>query len=139
MQPRQTCKRSNWRHAKEQARISGARDAKPHKTETKRPVSIRLIHSTKTEFTSIRAARKFVARGLADWVNDHTIKFRSEAERKAIQHAQERQSRATQDAAAGVTSDKAVHSDIASLKQLRGVPIQMPHRMLIKRNRGSAT
>lgn len=82
-------------------------------------------------FTSIRRARKYVDSGRAHWVNgSRCIRFYSQHERKSIdaaKHAQEIKAKAQDQLHLG---DRAVHSKIATRREMIGLPLVNPAEML---------
>lgn len=89
-------------------------------------------------FTTIRAARRFVVNGRAEFVSALAIRFLTKGELEARAAMKTRQAENAALQAAGREADKAVHVSIASMKQMRGLPLMRPMAMLTRRSNRQA-
>jgi hypothetical protein len=92
------------------------------------PVSIQNPPPGGSEYCTIRRAHAFVFHGRAEWIAyEKSIRFRSRAEEQS--HAAANAARAAR-AEAEATHDREVHRRIATLDQMRGLPMVAPERMI---------
>ena len=92
-------------------------------------MAIRIENPTRggSEWTTVKRARKFIGRLLADWVIPGvSIRFRDEARQKQAHFAVRR----GELEAARIEADRVTHRQVASAKAIHGVPVTKPRDLL---------
>lgn len=92
------------------------------------PVSIQNPPPGGSEYCTLRRAHSFVFHGRAEWITyEQSIRFRSRAEEQS--HVAAIAAHAAR-AEAEATHDREVHRYIATLDQMRGLPMVTPDRII---------